>query len=74
MNRAAVALPVDDEDRPRPHGGVPMRAAIVEDAIEAYLQHDNENPTPFVWTATVDAVLEKVGTPPACWVKVPPGM
>ena len=30
-------------------------------AIEAYLQHYNENPTPFVWTATVDAILEKVG-------------
>ena len=29
-------------------------------AIEAYLQHYNENPTPFVWTATVDAILEKV--------------
>ena len=30
-------------------------------AIEAYLQHYNENPTPYVWTATVDAILEKVG-------------
>ena len=26
-------------------------------AIEAYLQHYNENPTPFVWTATADAIL-----------------
>ena len=30
-------------------------------AIEASLQHYNENPTPFVWTATADAILEKVG-------------
>ena len=30
-------------------------------AIEAYLQHHNENPTPFVWTATADAILEKIG-------------
>ena len=30
-------------------------------AIEAYLQHYNENPKPFVWTTTVDTILEKVG-------------
>ncbi len=30
-------------------------------AIEAYLQHYNKNPTPFVWTATADAILQKVG-------------
>jgi transposase len=30
-------------------------------AINAYLQHYNKNPTPFVWTATVNAILEKVG-------------
>jgi transposase len=30
-------------------------------AIEAYLQHYNTHPTPFAWTATVDAILEKVG-------------
>jgi len=30
-------------------------------AINAYLQHYNQTPTPFVWTATVDAILEKVG-------------
>ena len=29
-------------------------------AIEAYLKANNENPTPFVWTATADAILEKV--------------
>ena len=30
------------------------------DAIEAYLQASNENPTPFIWTATTDSILEKV--------------
>jgi transposase len=29
-------------------------------AIEAYLNATNENPKPFVWTATADAILEKV--------------
>jgi len=30
------------------------------DAIEAYLNATNESPTPFVWTATTDQILEKV--------------
>ena len=30
-------------------------------AINAYLQHYNQTPAPFVWTATVDAILDKVG-------------
>ena len=29
-------------------------------AIEDYLQANNDNPKPFVWTATADAILEKV--------------
>jgi transposase len=29
-------------------------------AIETYLQANNDNPTPFVWTASADAILEKV--------------
>lgn len=29
-------------------------------AIEDYLQVNNENPTPFVWTATAESILEKV--------------
>ncbi len=29
-------------------------------AIEAYLMANNENPTPFVWTASVESILEKV--------------
>jgi transposase len=30
------------------------------EAIEAYLQANNENPEPFVWTATADEILTKV--------------
>ncbi|MGH9076511.1 MAG: IS630 family transposase, partial [Acidimicrobiales bacterium] len=30
-------------------------------AIETYLKANNENPTPFVWTAGVESILEKVG-------------
>jgi transposase len=29
-------------------------------AIEGYLRANNENPTPFVWTATAESILEKV--------------
>ena len=29
-------------------------------AIEAYLAATNDDPTPFVWTATADSILEKV--------------
>jgi transposase len=29
-------------------------------AIDAYLHANNTNPTPFVWTATADSILEKV--------------
>jgi transposase len=29
-------------------------------AIEAYLEANNANPTPFVWTATAQSILEKV--------------
>lgn len=30
-------------------------------AIKDYLAHHNEDPKPFVWSTTVDAILEKVG-------------
>jgi hypothetical protein len=29
-------------------------------AIETYLETTNQNPQPFVWTATTDQILEKV--------------
>jgi len=29
-------------------------------AIEAYLQANNQNPQPFLWTATADQILAKV--------------
>ncbi len=30
-------------------------------AIQAYLDAHNENPKPFIWTASIDSILEKVG-------------
>ena len=29
-------------------------------AIDAYLNATNQDPTPFIWTATTDQILEKV--------------
>ena len=40
-------------------GSFPSVDALV-DAIEEYLQHNNEPPKPFIWTATVDQILAKV--------------
>lgn len=47
--------------RKRIRRGVFRSVAELVAAIEDYLQHYNDNPKPFVWTATVDAILEKVG-------------
>jgi hypothetical protein len=38
---------------------VPQRPDLIA-AIDGYLQVNNPNPTPFVWTATADSILEKV--------------
>ena len=35
--------------------------AELEQAIEEYLEHNNRQPKPFVWTASVAKILEKVG-------------
>jgi len=40
-------------------GTFPSVDALVQ-AIEEYLQHNNENPKPFTWTASVDQILAKV--------------
>jgi transposase len=32
----------------------------LEEAIENYLTHHNEKPKPFVWTASADAILDKI--------------
>ena len=40
-------------------GVFPSVDALVA-AIEEYLQHNNENPKPFVWTASVDQIVAKV--------------
>ncbi len=34
--------------------------AALEQAIQEYLDHHNENPTPFVWTANADLILNRV--------------
>ena len=40
-------------------GSFPSVRVLVE-AIEEYLQHNNEHPKPFIWTASVDHILAKV--------------
>ncbi len=34
-----------------------LSVTALEGAIEEYLQHRNQNPKPFVWTATADDIL-----------------
>ena len=41
--------------------GVFRRVPELVAAIDDYLTHYNDDPTPFAWTATVDAILRKVG-------------
>ncbi len=40
-------------------GVFPSVPALIE-AIQAYLDAYNEDPKPFVWTATVESIVEKV--------------
>ncbi len=40
-------------------GSFPSVGVQVE-AIEEYLENNNENPKPFTWTASVDQILAKV--------------
>ncbi len=40
--------------------GVFRSVAELIAAIDDYMKHYNDHPTPFVWTATVDALLRKV--------------
>jgi hypothetical protein len=35
--------------------------AELEQAINEYMAHNNKQPKPFVWTASVNKILEKVG-------------
>jgi transposase len=32
----------------------------LEEAIMAFLAHRNEHPTPYTWTASVEAIMEKI--------------
>jgi hypothetical protein len=41
--------------------GVFTSVKAVEEAIAAYLINRNVQPRPFTWTATVEAILAKVG-------------
>ena len=46
--------------RRRIRRGTFNRVRELEQAIQDYLQHHNQNPKPFVWTATADAILSKI--------------
>jgi transposase/transposase-like protein len=41
--------------------GVFMSVADLIDAIKAYIDQNNAEPKPLIWTATADSILEKVG-------------
>jgi len=47
--------------RQRIRRGVFTSVADLEAAIVAYLAHRNQEPRPFTWTASVEAIIEKVG-------------
>ena len=38
------------------------RLLELQDAINAYLEHHNRNPKPFIWTKTADQILESVAS------------
>lgn len=46
--------------RKRIRRGVFKSAAELVQAIEEYVEHNNKNPKPFVWTKRVEQILEKV--------------
>ena len=42
--------------------GTFLSVAALEHAIERYLEHHNQHPQPFIWTASTDLILEKVNS------------
>jgi len=40
--------------------GVFLSVADLQAAIEAFLQARNQNPQPFLWTATIESIQEKL--------------
>ncbi len=50
--------------------GVFKSVAGLVEAIESYIEHHNESPRPFIWTATVEKILEKVGRARAALDKI----
>ena len=49
--------------------GVFTSVAELVDAIHAYIDQNNAHPKPFVWTATAESILDKVGRARAALVK-----
>jgi len=47
--------------RKRIRRGIFKSVKELVEAINQYIRHNNENPTPFVWTKRVEEILEKVG-------------
>jgi hypothetical protein len=43
------------------------------EAIANYLEHWNESPRPFVWSATVESIMEKIDRARATLDKIKPG-
>ena len=70
MRPAAPPMPLTDSQREileslsrspgAPHREVQRARALLLAAIEAYLQANNADPRPFIWTASAEAILAKV--------------
>jgi hypothetical protein len=60
----ALVLCVDEKsqiqalDRTQP--GLPLKRGRAQTTIHTYIEAHNDDPKPFVWTATVKSILEKV--------------
>ena len=70
MRPATPPMPLTDSQREileslsrsrtAPHREVQRARALLLAAIEAYLQANNADPRPFIWTASAEAILAKV--------------
>ncbi len=58
INQVERSFALITEDRIR--RGVFKSVAELEAAIQQYLEHHNADSTPFVWTASATAILDKV--------------
>jgi hypothetical protein len=64
------ALVWQDHSRPHPSRRVQKRGRT-RTAINDYIQHNNANPQPFVWTKSVDDIILKVNRGRAALDKSP---